>query len=82
MKNQNIYLKNTLCEVRVCHKINDEFCMSFFQKAKNLLQKFRLVFILCWSTCDTFAKGLMDKVRGTLLHPIVFSSSNKKRAFI
>jgi hypothetical protein len=45
------------------------FVCHFFKKKKKLWQKFPIVFILCWSTCDTFAKGLMDEVSGTLLHP-------------
>ncbi len=51
--------------------------MLFFEKQNNY-GKISDSFILCWWTCGTFAKGLMDKVRGTLAPNLYFHLAIKR----
>ncbi len=51
---------------------------AFFKKEKKLWKKIPLVFILCCSTCGTFAKGLMDKIGGTLAPNLYFHLAIKR----
>lgn len=50
-----------------------------FSKRKKNWQKFPIDFILCWSTCGAFAKGLMDKVRGTFAHNLYFHRAIERK---
>ncbi len=49
-----------------------------FSKSKTIMAKISNSFILCWWTCGTFAKGLMDKVRGTLAPNLYFHLAIKR----